>query len=133
MADVSVDDQVALDIDDRVYDGYRDAPDHAPASASATTWKVLRALGSALCEHPMFAELANSLKSATRPLERERELFPLPIIPVVYIGTFGGFASDDIEDVREYLLGVVVGLNWIWISWPWFGAGDSYRGAADCP
>ena len=108
---VSVDDQVVLEIDDRVYDGYRDVPGHAPASASATTWKVLRALGFALCKHPMFAELTNSLKFFTRPLDRERELFPLPIIPVDYIGKFGGFASDDIEDVREYLLGVVVALN----------------------
>ena len=67
-----------------------------------------------------------TLKFATRPLDRERGLFPLPIIPVDYIGKFGGFASDDIEDVREYLLGIVVGGSC-------FGAGDSYCGAADCP
>ena len=85
--------------------------DRVPVLASAVTWKVLRSLGSALCEHSMFTGLANALKSARKPLDRDRELFPLPIVHADYLGKFGATARDDVDDVREYLLGVVVGLN----------------------
>ena len=62
----------------------------------------------------MFVELANSLRSATKPVDRERELFPLPVISAEYIDKTGGIAREDIDDVREYLLGVIVGLNWLY-------------------
>ena len=112
--DSSVDYHAALESTDLVFASDQTLPDHTLASASASTWKVLRSLGSALCEHSMFAELANSLRSATKPLDRERELFPLPIISVDFIGQLSAIASGEIDDVREYLLGVVVGLNWLY-------------------
>ena len=89
-------------------------PDHAPASASVATWRVLRSLGSSLCGHAMFTKLATSLRHATKPLDRDRELFPLPIVSADYLGQFKVLASAEIYDVREYLLGVVVGLNWLY-------------------
>ena len=54
------------------------------------------------------------MRSATKPLDRERELFSLPIISVDYLGQLSAIASEEIDDVREYLLGVVVGLNWLY-------------------
>ena len=84
------------------------------ASASSTTWKVLRNLGVALCKHSMFADLAASLRSATRAVERERELFPLPIVSDDAIAAIDGVACDEVDDVREYLCGVVVGFNWMY-------------------
>ena len=59
----------------------------------------------------MFADLAASLRSATRAAERERGLFPLPIVSAHTIAALDGIACDEVDDVREYLFGVVVGLN----------------------
>ena len=59
-------------------------------------------------------ELATSLRHAAKPLDRDRGLFPLPIVSADYLGQFKALASVEIDDVREYLLGVVVGLNWLY-------------------
>ena len=114
VADASDGDHDATEFDDRGCTGDHDVPPHALGSASTSTWQVLRGLGSALCEHPMFVELANSLRSATKPVDRERELFPLPVISAEYIDKTGGIAREDIDDVREYFLGVIVGLSWLY-------------------
>ena len=73
--------------------------DHAFASASSSTWRVLRALGSALCDHLMFAELAKSFRSPTKPLERERELFPLPTISADSAAQLDGIAGEEVDDI----------------------------------
>ena len=70
------------------------------ASASSTTWKVLRDLGAALCKHSMFADLAASLRSATRAVERERELFPLPLISGDPIAAIDEVAVDEVDNAR---------------------------------
>ena len=112
--DSSVVDQGTLESTDRGCSGDQTIPDHASASAFSSTWKVLRTLSSALCDHSMFVELANSLRSPTKPLDRERELFTLPTISVDSIGQIDGIARAEIDDVREYLLGFVVGLSWMY-------------------
>ena len=76
--------------------------DQVSSSASSTTWKVLRDLGAALCKHSMFADLAASLRSATRAVERERELFPLPMVSADAVRTIDEIACDEVDDVREY-------------------------------
>ena len=100
-----------------------DTPDVAcqeSGSIASSTWGVLSALGNALCQHDMSAALAEALRSPTMPLARLRELFPLPAIPADIIATSVSVAREDVESAQEYLLGVIVGLNWM------FGFRDRY-------
>ena len=87
--------------------------DHVSASTSLSTWRVLAALGTALCDHSMFVDIAAFLRSPIRPLERMRELFPLPAIAADTVATYGGVAAQEVDCACEYLLGVIVGLNWL--------------------
>ena len=47
-------------------------------------------MGLALCNHVVFKELATSLRSPAISGDRLRDLFPLPLIGVDYVGKLDG-------------------------------------------
>ena len=70
-------------------------------------------LGLQLCEEDGFSQISNALKSPAPRVERLRDLFPLPLLERDFICERGLGGCDSLQHVREYLDGVVVGLNWM--------------------
>ena len=83
------------------------------ASCGDATWKTLGALGPRLCAHDCFCDLHSALLAPQRGTGRQRELFPLLLIPgEVVVDSVGGSITT-LAHAQSYLDAVIVWLNWL--------------------
>ena len=88
------------------------APSHVDPAIE--TWSALGLLGRLLRQHLFFVDICANLFSPTASIRRERELFPLPIIPRDYLSILPEISDVTIGDACDYFLGVVAALNWLY-------------------